>query len=79
LTEEEITGLEALKAFIDRFKPGPCVTREGSPVLDEEGKPAFEARCINTKGVLRAPSRASRKKLLGIGTLLCFSSFIACL
>jgi hypothetical protein len=65
LSGEEKVGLEALKAFVARFRPGPCVTREGSPVLDEEGKPTFGARHINTKGVLKAPNRAVRKELFG--------------
>jgi hypothetical protein len=66
LTEEEKAGLKALKVFVARFKPGPCVTSEGSPVLDEDGRPTFGDRFINTKGVLRAPSRAAQKDLLGI-------------
>ncbi|WJX33640.1 hypothetical protein P8452_21829 [Trifolium repens] len=64
LSEEEKVGLEALKAFVAQFRPGPCVTREGSPVLDEDGKLRFGARHINTKGVLKAPNSAARKELL---------------
>jgi hypothetical protein len=64
LNEGERAGLEALRAFVARFKPGPCMTREGSPVLDEDGRPTFEVRYINTKGVLKAPNRAARRELL---------------
>jgi hypothetical protein len=79
LSEEEKVGLEALKAFVARFRPGPCVTREGSPVLDEEGKPTFGARHINTKGVLKAPNSAARKELLGNRILLFLLAFTLCL
>jgi hypothetical protein len=48
LTGEEVASLEALKAFVVRFRPGRCVTRDGSPVLGEDGKPVFEKRYINT-------------------------------
>jgi hypothetical protein len=79
LTEEEKTGLATFRAFVARFKPGPCVTREGLPVLDADGEPTFGVRYINTKCVLKTLDRAARKELLGNGILPCCSPFLTCL
>jgi hypothetical protein len=78
LTGEELASLEALRAYVARFRPGRCVTRDGSPLLGEDGKPIFEKRYINTKGVLKAPSRAARKELLGSEILQCSPLFVLC-
>jgi hypothetical protein len=65
LTEEERACFGKLKAYVESFTPEPCLTKEDLPLLDADGQPMFEARLINTKVVLRAPSRAARKELLG--------------
>jgi hypothetical protein len=48
-------------------------------VLDEDGKPTFGARHINTKGVLKAPNSAARKELLSNRILLFLLAFTLCL
>jgi hypothetical protein len=70
LTQDEVAALELLKGFVARFRPGRCVARDGSSVLGDDGEPLYETRYINTRGVLKAPTRAARKELLG--NRICF-------
>jgi hypothetical protein len=81
LTEEERACFGKLRAYVESFTPEPCLTKEGLSLLDADEQPMFEARLINTKAVLHAPSKDARKELLG--KIKCFpflsSPSITCL
>jgi hypothetical protein len=65
LSVEERRGLKVLQDYVAGFEPAMLVTRNGGPVLDEEGNAQFIPRAINTKRLLECRTRAEVHDVLG--------------
>jgi hypothetical protein len=65
LNVEERRGLKVIQEYVADFTPATLVTRNGEPVLDEEGNAQFVPRVINTKRLLECRTRAEVHHVLG--------------
>ncbi|XP_058768189.1 uncharacterized protein LOC131641912 [Vicia villosa] len=78
LDEQDAESYSVLCKYVDSFTMSRWVTRNGNPVLDENGVPVVEQRPINTRALLSCRTPEETRSLLGRVRSPCFSSSVLC-
>src|SRR4051812_24423668 len=75
LDEQDTESYSVLCKYVERFTMSQWVTKNGAPVLDENGVQVVEQRSINTKALLSCRTPEETRALLGRVPSVCFFPF----
>lgn len=75
LDEQDKASHAALWRYVEGFNTAQWVTREGVPVVDENGEFVWEAHAINTKALLACKTYGEDEALLGLFKCMLFAPY----